>query len=474
MDYNFLLEVAMPFNSFLDYPLSWKPDRQKLKRPIYLSLALQLETDIAGGVLLPGTKLPPQRELADYLDINFTTVTRAYKLCELKGLLYAVTGRGTFVSPSAAQSITISVGNLPRESIDLGFVSSFEQCNQMIADTAKRILGKGQFAQLVTYEHPSGMPHHKAAGVSWLRGLGVQTDVEHMAIVSGTQNGLALTLLALFDPGNRIAVDTHTYANFIDLAKMYHLQLVPIAGDAEGMSAELLEEQCRLNPIQGIFLMPSCCNPTTIMISEKRKCELAAVIQRHRLILIEDDIHAFLTAGIVEDYHGPMARFLPDQTVYFSGTSKPICSGLRVAYAAFGEPLRERMLRAIFTVNVKTSSLDAEIITELLDNGTAFEIIAAKKELAIQANQIFDRWFPDAPKMGHPLSFYRWLPIQSVPSGKELEVHLQEYGVRVYHADRFLSGSIAAQQYLRVALSSTKTLAELERGFEILKSQILL
>lgn len=49
----------MPFNSFLDYPLSWKPNRQKLERPIYLSLALQLEKDIASGVLLPGTKLPP-------------------------------------------------------------------------------------------------------------------------------------------------------------------------------------------------------------------------------------------------------------------------------------------------------------------------------------------------------------------------------------------------------------------------------
>lgn len=106
----------MPFNSFLDYPLSWKPDRQKLKRPIYLSLALQMEQDIASGVLLPGTKLPPQRELADFLDLNFTTVTRTYKLCELKGLLYAVTGKGTFVSANAAQSITISAEGLPRKS----------------------------------------------------------------------------------------------------------------------------------------------------------------------------------------------------------------------------------------------------------------------------------------------------------------------------------------------------------------------
>ena len=45
----------MPFNSFLNYPMSWKPERSKLKRPIYLSLAEQLEKDIAAGFLLPGT-----------------------------------------------------------------------------------------------------------------------------------------------------------------------------------------------------------------------------------------------------------------------------------------------------------------------------------------------------------------------------------------------------------------------------------
>lgn len=117
--------------------MSWKPERSKLKRPIYLSLAEQLEKDIAAGFLLPGTKLPPQRELADFLDINFTTVTRAYRICELKGLIYAVTGSGTFVAPNAAKSVTISTDNLTGSLIDLGFVSSFEQCNDMISDTIK-------------------------------------------------------------------------------------------------------------------------------------------------------------------------------------------------------------------------------------------------------------------------------------------------------------------------------------------------
>ena len=87
------------------------------------------------------------------------------------------------------------------------------------------------------------------------------------------------------------------------------------------------------------------------MISERRKAALAEVIGRCGMILIEDDIHAFLSAGILKDYAGPVSRFLPEQSVYISGTSKPLCSGLRVAYLVFGDRFREQIHSAIFNVN---------------------------------------------------------------------------------------------------------------------------
>ena len=81
----------MPVNSFENYPMSWKPQKTDLEKPYYLSIAARLEKDIFSGLLPENTKLPPQRELADFLDLNLSTITKAYKLCELKGLLYAVT-----------------------------------------------------------------------------------------------------------------------------------------------------------------------------------------------------------------------------------------------------------------------------------------------------------------------------------------------------------------------------------------------
>ena len=462
----------MPFNSFLNYPMSWKPERSRLKRPVYLSLAEQLEKDIAAGFLPPGTRLPPQRELADFLDINFTTVTRAYRLCELKGLIYAVTGSGTFIAPNAAKSVTISAGNLADSSIDLGFVSSFEQCNDMIGDAVVSVMKKRRLSELLDYEYPTGMPHHKAAAVNWLENMGVHTDPDHLAIASGTLNAIAFALFSLFEPGNRIAVDTYAFVNFIELAKMHHLQLVPITGDSEGMLADELEAQHRLKPIHGVFLSPSCCNPTTVMISERRKAALADVIGRCGMILIEDDIHAFLSAGIMDDYRGPLSRFLPEQSVYISGTSKSLCSGLRVAYLVYSDRFRDQILSALFNVNVKTSSLDAEVITELILSGKAGEITKKKRALAGEMNELFYEFFPEQKGIGHPLSFYRWLPIRDKRRGSEVEKDLMNAGIRVYHSDRFLSGPREEQCYLRVSLATVREKERLKEGLSVLAEHL--
>lgn len=460
----------MPVNSFANYPMSWKPDRSLLKRPIYRSLADLLERDIVNGFLAPDTRLPPQRELADFLDINFTTVTRVYKWCELKGLVYAVTGSGTFVSPNATRSITIS--KISGERIDLGFVASFEQCNAAAAGMMKKVAGKKYLEQLLCYDDPTGMPHHKAAGMNWMARFGVRTVPENMAILSGTMNALAVTLLALFAPGDRIAVDYYTFSNFIELAKFYHIQLVPVESDGEGMLADELEYQCRLVGVKGVFLMPSCCNPTTVMMSDRRKAEVAAVAVKHDLLILEDDLHAFLTAGIVKGYKRPLYEIVPENTVYLCGTSKSICSGLRVAYVVFADRFKNRIEKALFNINVKTSSLDAEVITEMILSGKANGVVEEKRKLTKAAHALFDKCFPEAPPSGHLLSFFRWLPLPQYANGREIETALLDRGVRVFHSDRFLCGRNSPDKFLRVALSTTPSMEKLRVGLEILHSHL--
>ncbi|OQO68498.1 GntR family transcriptional regulator [Enterococcus villorum] len=460
----------MPINSYDDYPITWRPDKTKLTRPIYQSLIQQLEEDILTNKLQKNTQLPSQRELADYLDINFTTVGQAYKYGIEKGLLYTNIGSGTFVSPNAFTSITISTNHVAEHVIDFGLVSSFEECNHFVVPFIHSVSNNPNVVGLLNYREPMGTNFQLKTAVEWLQTQGVRTTIQQTAIISGVQNGLAITLAALFTPRDRIAVDRYTYSNFIELAHLYHLEIVPIDFDQEGMIPELLLQECRKKKIKGLYLMPSCNNPVGFQLSFNRREELKKIILKEQLLVIEDDIHSFLTTYFQKKVLPPFQQLLPNQTVYLSGMTKFICSGLRVAYLVFPEHLRKKIEQAIFNINVKTSGLDAEIITQVLRSSeTVQKIRMTKFARTKEANKRFDTYF-DLPRPSNPYPFYRNIPISPEISPSVVEKNFLEKGIRLYHSNRFTSQQ-QPDPFIRIALSSNH-LEILEKGLRIIKEEI--
>ncbi|MED3561102.1 PLP-dependent aminotransferase family protein, partial [Bacillus xiapuensis] len=397
----------MPVNSFENYPMSWKPDKKQLVPPMYRSIATLLEYDILNGFLAPNTKLPPQRELADYLDINLSTVTRAFKICEVKGLIYAVTGRGTFVTPNIKNAIFMADSDENKNYIEMGIIKPLDSTNSFVAQAIKSIGTKDYLENLLDYRHPLGMPYHRMAAKKWMQRFNMDVPIENIAITSGGQNSFSLILMALFHPGDKIAVDIYTYPNFIELAKILNIQLVPIEGDELGMNPEKLDAVCRTNPLQGIYLSPSCNNPTAVTMNMNRRKEIAEVINKHRLILIEDDVYSFLAPN----GYFPISHFVPERFVYILSIAKSLSSGIRVAFIAYANQFVEKITYGIFNLNVKTSALNAEIISELINTGAAEQIIKKKREISQERNRIYQKYFQIDHPNENPISFFRWLPL---------------------------------------------------------------
>ena len=105
---------------------------------------------------------------------------------------------------------------------------------------------RGYLSRLMDYSNPCGFPHHLEAGRRWLAWKGLRREPDCVVVTSGVQNALVVTLCALFRAGDRIAVDAYTFANFIELAKMMGIELVPVAGDADGMRDAALDALCLL------------------------------------------------------------------------------------------------------------------------------------------------------------------------------------------------------------------------------------
>ncbi|MBE6376441.1 MAG: PLP-dependent aminotransferase family protein [Lentisphaerae bacterium] len=453
----------MPVNSFKNYFLSWTPEVKKLSRPCYLAIANLLEQDIRSGRLAPGTKLPPQRELADYLDINFTTVTRAYNLCRERQLIYGSMGRGTFVAPLPGIGTEDTCGG---EIIDLGMVNGFDQVNKQIIEATEAVLKKGYLEKIYSYTASTGHLHHRAAAVNWMKKFSVESDENHTALFTGSQNAISAALLSLFNVGDTLAVDYFTYANLIGTARLAHVRLLPVPGDGEGMFPGALDELSRKHRLAGIFLMPVCANPTGITLSVKRKKQLAEVIRKRDLILIEDD-----TATMPpEPGYASLYSLLPDQTLYICGSLRYLCGGLRVTAAAFPECFRQNLLNGLFHLNIRTSALDAEIMTELILSGRAESVLCEKHQLAVRANRIFDSVFPEAPSCGEG-SFFRILDLpESFSRRQETEALFESHGVKVQHSSRFTVLQRPGRNFLRLSLSSAGSEKNLRTALTLVRS----
>jgi GntR family transcriptional regulator len=65
---------------------------------VYVQVADHLATRIETGDLAPGSRLPPERELAAAYGVAYDTIRRATALLRERGLIVTVHGRGTFVA----------------------------------------------------------------------------------------------------------------------------------------------------------------------------------------------------------------------------------------------------------------------------------------------------------------------------------------------------------------------------------------
>jgi GntR family transcriptional regulator len=69
--------------------------------PIYRQLVEQIRTQVAGGRLGAGEFLPSVRQVAEELQINAMTVSKAYSLLERDGVVELVRGQGMRVKEMA-------------------------------------------------------------------------------------------------------------------------------------------------------------------------------------------------------------------------------------------------------------------------------------------------------------------------------------------------------------------------------------
>jgi DNA-binding GntR family transcriptional regulator len=71
---------------------------------VYMRVADDITARIRSGELAAGTRLRPERELAEHYGCSYGSIRSAMKVLRERGLIITRHGRGTFVSPEPPAS----------------------------------------------------------------------------------------------------------------------------------------------------------------------------------------------------------------------------------------------------------------------------------------------------------------------------------------------------------------------------------
>ena len=443
----------------------WRPENFDSDRPLYLALAEAVARDIAAGRLKPGQRLPTHRDLADDIGVNVSTVTRGYKEAERRGLLSGTVGRGTFVAADAAAGASLVRSDASGPVLlEMGLAPPLAAGDPDLSEGLAAMSRRENVKAYLNYTHPAGLPEHRAVGAWWCGRYGLDASPEDVVIFAGAQHALCCSLAALFEAGDRIAVDALTYPGLKSLSHMLGLRLTAIVMDEQGLMPEGLEAACRRERIKGLYLMPGVQNPTTGCMSERRRDLVAEVARRHDLLVIEDDAYALTRA----DRPGPIGSRLTDRCVYIAGLSKAMGPGLRVSFAAAARRWRLRLTRSVLNSIWMVPPLNVALACAWIEDGTADRAVAAKRAEAARRMALARRILGEGSFVGPASGFFVWLTLPPPWTGAEFERRAREAGVNIFSADRFAVGGAPAPAAARLSLSGPETMESLKNGLEIL------
>ena len=239
--------------------------------------------------------------------------------------------------------------------------------NEELAEISAQVLRENSVACLQYGVSAGQMPLRQYIAEA-MSAEGVPTKVENVVITTGSQQSLDMLAKAVLNPGDRVLVESPTYVAALKIFGIYDANVVPVASDDEGIIPEALEQVLNEGPAKLIYLIPNFQNPTGITLPHARRQKIMEIVQKHNVIVIEDDPYGKLR------YSGDPVPHMKtmdicEQVVYLGSFSKIIAPGLRVAYVVCSEKIAQKIVLGKQNNDMHTPSLTQLIVYEFCRRG---------------------------------------------------------------------------------------------------------
>ena len=360
----------------------------------YSQLAELLSTQIAANTYLPGDRLPSVRELALRHSHSMETVLRAFRLLEDRGLIEPRPRSGFFVrhrdlrnlpAPSSHTTVfkatNVDISALRHQTILFGTASDLvplsltlpspeilptRQLVQTITSVARRFP-----AEVVSQSEPAGATRLRQQLARLASESGCFLKPDDFVVTIGASEAINLALRACCNSGDIVLVESPSYFGTLEIIESLNLRVVELATDPEqGISVPDLDRALRqFKRVRACLLVTNQSNPLGCTLSPETKRQLVALLGRHEVTLIEDDVFGDL-------YHPSKTRPIvakafdkAGSVILVSSVSKILAPGFRLGWICPGKYLN-RILELKSSSSLASPTLPQLALAEFLKSGS--------------------------------------------------------------------------------------------------------
>jgi aspartate aminotransferase len=381
-----------------------------------------------------------------------------------------ISKRVSSISPSLVFEILAKANELNAQGANVINFSAGEPdfaTPKYVIDAAEKAMRAGK----TKYTATGGVPQLREAICKKLKNdNGLMYTTEQIVASNGCKQSLYNTLATLVDPGDEVIIFAPYWLTYTELIELCGGVPVVVNCDAESNfvpKAEQLEKA--ITPKTKVIMINSPNNPTGAVYPEKVLRELAAVIEKHNVWVISDEIYEKLIYDGTAHYSiATYSERLYERTIAINGFSKAYAmTGWRIGYTASSLPIAKAIaaFQSHTTQNINTPTQFAGIEALLNPNGDA--TVAAMAEAFKERAAYMMKRLKAMPHITHTFpqgAFYILFNVTKLGSAHDIANRmLNEAKIAVVPAESF-----GAPGFIR--LSYALSMEEIKTGMDRLEN----